>query len=199
MWLSTCSSLHFSSSISPTVLSSFSSHITVVAGEPRDNQLALALWTFCEGSQTHEVGCIFHLGDSTYICINLVLLRTYIRSMRLTFPPLFAFAFLFFKLDSIAFSTFVLAFSALVLIWFVLVPEPAVFSSEFVSETSSVAFFVISPSFCLLWRWPLQQVFNFSPVFLSGQSCHYESSNHNVLGSSYQIFARVSACALMCT
>ena len=89
MWLSTCSSLH-SSSISPTVLSSFSSHITVVAGEPRDNQLALALWTFCEGSRMHEVGCIFHLGDSTYICINLVLIRTYIRSMQLTFSPLYS-------------------------------------------------------------------------------------------------------------
>ena len=66
MWLSTCSSLHSSSSISPTVLSSFSSHITVVAGEPRDNQLALALWTFCEGSRTHEVGCMFHLGDQVF-------------------------------------------------------------------------------------------------------------------------------------
>ena len=72
----------------------------------------------------------------------------YIRSMRLTFPPpLFAFAFLFFKLNSSAFFAGVLAFSALVLICFVLVPEPVALSSEFVSETPSVAFFVIPPAF----------------------------------------------------
>ena len=112
--------------------------------------LGLALWTFCEGSRTYEVGCMFHLGacnDSTYIHINLVLIRTYI-VCGLPLSPSFAFAFLFFKLDSSAFFAFVLAFSALVLICFVVVPEPAVLSSGFVSETSSVAFFVIPPA-CL--------------------------------------------------
>ena len=64
-------------------------------------------------------------------------------------PPLFAFAVLFFKLDSSAFFACVLAFSVLVLICFVLVPEPVALSSEFVSETSSVAFFAIPPAFLL--------------------------------------------------
>ena len=151
MWLSTCSSLHSSSSISPTVLSSSPSDITVLAGEPRDNQLGLALWTFCKGNRMYEVSCMFHLGacnDSTYIRINLVLIRTYVRSMRLTFSSLYLF--LPFSSLSLTFLPSLLAFSVLVFICFVLVPEPTVLSSGFVSETSSVAFFVIPPAFSLV-------------------------------------------------
>ena len=65
--------------------------------------------------------------------------------MRLTFSSLYSF--LPFSSLSLTYLPSLLAFSVLVLICFVLVPEPTVLSSEFVSETSSVAFFAIPPAF----------------------------------------------------